>query len=476
MQKPFLCLTLCSCLSAAALAQTGPLYVDVSATHLPPTGANSNSMDVEAADLDGDGDLDIVLANEFQANVLLFNDGTGHFTNVTSGRLPGVTNDSEDIGIADLDGDGDPDLVFASEDNQIHELYLNNGTGTFTSQPLLPNSTANAVLVQDITGDGRPDIFLGNAGQNQVYVNLLNVTQLSNQTSQRLPVINDVTQDLKLADVDGDGDLDLFAGNEDQNRLLINDGTGIFTDESLTRLPQGVNMETRKATFADVDGDGDLDVFLSNVAWIQGKNPQDRLYLNDSTGHFTDATATHLPAEMKFTLDAAFVDADLDGDLDLIKAHGPNSAYSAFLNDGTGHFSNATTLFFGSTITGNGLGIKIADYNADGFDDVYICNRGGKDRLLFSAAGTVGRGETQAAPGFSAYPNPAQSSFRLQPGQLLQGPARISLRNVLGQEVRHWQLTSAADAVYDCAGLPAGVYTVPLRSAHQVQVQKLLLE
>ena len=79
--------------------------------------------------------------------------------------------------------------------------------------------------------------------------------------------------------------------NEDGNKLLINDGNGVFSDESSIRLPQGLNIETRKVAFGDVDGDEDLDAFLSNVMFIPGKDRQNRLFINDGNGNFSDSTA-----------------------------------------------------------------------------------------------------------------------------------------------------------------------------------------
>lgn len=86
-------------------------------------------MDVAVGDADGDGDPDLALAIEFGPNLLVINDGSGRFADETASRLPAAIHDSEDAAFADLDGDGDRDLVFVSEDDQINELYLNDGAG-----------------------------------------------------------------------------------------------------------------------------------------------------------------------------------------------------------------------------------------------------------------------------------------------------------------------------------------------------------
>ncbi|MEM8907670.1 MAG: VCBS repeat-containing protein, partial [Bacteroidota bacterium] len=222
-------------------ALSAQVYLDASA-NLPNAAAMGASMDVQAADLDADGDLDIVLANEFQGNTILWNDGTATFSS-TASALPQMVHDSEDVAIADFDQDGDLDLFFCSEDDvdlggqNVHEYYWNDGTGQFTVAPYqAPDSKANALLAADLNNDGFPDLIFGNIGQNRILINQQNGF-FADETLTRLPSFFDSTQDLQLGDLDGDEDLDLIVGNEDGNRLLINDGTGQFADETISRLP-----------------------------------------------------------------------------------------------------------------------------------------------------------------------------------------------------------------------------------------------
>ena len=107
--------------------------------NLPLSATGINSMDVESADVDGDGDLDIAIAGEYRRNLLLFNDGTGNFKEDASKLFPKKDpsvsfsgQDSEDIAFADFDLDGDLDIFFATEDTPFHELLLNDGTGKFS--------------------------------------------------------------------------------------------------------------------------------------------------------------------------------------------------------------------------------------------------------------------------------------------------------------------------------------------------------
>lgn len=368
------------------------LYEDVTRTHLPSGVLNGLSMDAGVGDIDGDGDLDVVIANEFNPNILLLNDGSGRFSNGSS-RLPAASRDSEDVGVADFDGDGDLDVVVVSEDDRVNELYFNDGSGRFSDEGhrLPVQGTTNGVVVADLTGDGFPDILLANNGQDAFLVND-GAGGFVDETAQRLPRSGDVTQDLELGDVDGDGDLDLVVGNEGANALYINDGEGHFRDDTETRIPfREAAEETREADFGDVDGDGDLDLLFANVsAFVNDADPRNRLLINDGSGHFTDGTASRLPAADISSFDGDFADVDGDGDLDIVTANADvdlsvgriaPSRYRAYLNDGEGVFAEATAEVFGG-VTGTGFDLEFADFNGDGRPDFYLASRGTADNLL----------------------------------------------------------------------------------------------
>ncbi|MFN3848161.1 MAG: FG-GAP-like repeat-containing protein [Spirosomataceae bacterium] len=350
-----------------------PIFEDAS-NNLPDDGAKGPSMDVQAADIDDDGDLDIVLANEFKANTILINDGKAKFTDESVNRLPQVVHDSEDVVIKDFDQDGKLDLIFCSEDDKEHELYLNKGKGYFMkAENQLPDSEANAVVSVDLNGDKKQDLIFGNNGQNVVYINQGKAVFKADET--RLPKATRVTQDLALADIDNDGDLDLLAGNEDGNLLYRNNGKGFFEDISSTNLPKIENLETRKVTFGDVDHDGDMDVFLSNVNFRGNKNAQNRLFINDGKGKFTDETDQRLPKDTDHTIDAIFEDLNADGHIDIVVANVFGSYLKAYINDGKGNFTDETIKIFGKKYVRDALGVIAADLNGDGKKDLYICDR-----------------------------------------------------------------------------------------------------
>jgi hypothetical protein len=364
---------------------TTPYFIDVSAEALPPKSGSPNAMAATAADLDGDGDNDIAIAIELGTNRVLLNDGTGRFSETA---LSGPSGDHEDVAIADFDGDGDLDLVFIGEDDQVLGYHRNDGSAGFTDvSDRLPNrATSNTVVAVDADGDGDADLVTANAGPDFVWIND-GTGGFTDESAARLPQHGDISQDIAAGDVDGDGDADLVFGNEEQNRLYLNDGAGRFIDAPLPW--RATPEETRDADLADVDGDGDLDLYFANVRIFNAdRDQQDRLLLNDGLGRFTDVTATHLSPDDELTTAVAFIDYDRDGDLDLIRgrmgdlaASRSNFVLLAFANDGAGHFSAAPGVV--PPVAGaNAFDIELADFNGDGRTDLFVASRGGPDRLL----------------------------------------------------------------------------------------------
>jgi hypothetical protein len=392
------------------------------------------------------------LANEFQPNTLLFNNGESIFTDVSATNLPQVIHDSEDIGIADFNNDGYPDIIFVSEDDFIHEIYLNDGNGFFTlPEYSIPNSICNAVLAEDINGDSLPDIILGNNGQNMILINDQG-NGFIDQTNQLLQEFNDVTQDLKLADIDNDGDLDLFVGNEDGNRLLIN-ANGVFNDESSSRLPQGLNIETRKIEFGDFDNDSDLDVLLSNVEFISGKDRQNRFYENNGSGFFSDITSVTLPFDNEHSLDGVFTDINNDGSLDIIRVDFPSKPFLALFNNGESVFIDSTQQAFSEVTNINGLGIAEGDLNNDGLMDLYLCSRSGQDVLLIRNPELVSDVDDLSNNDpieIKIYPNPSTGIINIENGEKYY----LKVTNLQGQTV----IETNGIHKLDLSELPKGPY------------------
>ena len=222
----------------------------------------------------------------------------------------------------------------------------------------------------DANGDGWQDILFAN--QNGLPTLLINQTTVggtitfANETATRIPASFVVQgRSLALCDVDNDGDMDaVFATNGQQQRILINDGTGVFTDETAARFPTLV-LNSWGVGWGDVDNDGDIDLVFN------GQGQKAHLLINDGTGHFTDSAAFQTVAvAMPSAEQTQLVDIDNDWDLDIIE-DGKNNGQHLYINNGTGGFTfQGTTLPAGSTAT-YATGWADLD-NDDDIDGAYI--------------------------------------------------------------------------------------------------------
>ncbi len=367
-------------------------FSDVSQTNLPQIATQGRSMDAKPADLDGDGDLDIIVTGEFSYNLILMNDGNGKFTDETLDRLPLKRYDSEDIAASDFDLDGDIDILFVSEDNFVNEYYINDGKGYFAdhSYRLPIEGKSNAINVLDINNDGYPDVVIGNDGVNNCLMNDTKGGWID--SPERIPQSSKTTQDIEMGDVNGDGYSDILCGNEDDNEIWINDGRGFFHNETATRIKLSSQIwETREIDLADIDMDGDLDIYMANVNFLQSKDHQNRLFLNDGTGVFEDVTNYTLPIEKMHSLDGDLVDYDMDGSMDIITSNGFGDSLVIYKKGENGKYFNATSEVIPASIRGDIIDTEIEDFNNDGVPDIYMCNFRGSDILIFGRKIDMGK-------------------------------------------------------------------------------------
>lgn len=207
----------------------------------------------------------------------------------------------------------------------------------------------------DLNGDGRFDIVFTSA-PNLAFGDGRGGFSVGNLPT---PVEADC---VVVADVDRDGDLDIYFGLRGaQNRLFMNQGGGIFVDASATHLPQ-VNDATVAAAFVDVDRDGDPDIVAGNA------NEQSRMGMNDGSGRFLNVTASNMPPASHATNSIGVGDVDRDGDPDLVIGvdYGGGATNQLYLNDGGGRFFADAT---GRLPGWNGM-VALIDVDGDGAIDV----------------------------------------------------------------------------------------------------------
>ncbi|WP_428928363.1 FG-GAP repeat domain-containing protein [Marinibacterium sp. SX1] len=378
------------------------IYTDATATHVP-AAPNLHALDVAIFDANGDGINDVVLAVEHGVNRLYLNDGTGRLTYV-EGALGRGAYDSEHVLAVDMNADGILDLVFVAEDDFNHQFFLGDGTGGFqdVSDRLPARSEGNGLAIGDVNGDGLPDIVVGNSAErrgsvarNFLWLNDPDAPGTFIDVSQtNLPDHSEGTQDIALADLNGDGHLDMVVANQTPpNRILLNDGTGVFSDAT-DRMEQPVEMETREVHVFDATGNGHNDIVFFNLTsnnrdW--DKDPQTRLLINDGTGHFTDETDS-LPQHRFSSWGGKVIDFDDDGALDLIVGAIDVPGFvpqqvRAWRNDATGAFEDVTADVIPAETIGRSWSMDAGDLDGDGVDDLFIGQWGTQARMLLTGDG-----------------------------------------------------------------------------------------
>ena len=286
----------------------------------------------------------------------------GAWVDVTADTIGETAEYTNGVTLADLDADGDTDILFANgggyeapEEPEPSRVFFNNGDGTFeeATQAVFGDlvGITRVIKVADLDADGGNDILLGTnyGSQSQLLLSSDNVTW-TNATADHLPQVELSVGDLELGDVDADGDLDVMLahrGNDGSpfqttgiTQLWLNDGTAHFTDVTADQMPDVEIGFSWDLDLVDVDNDWDLDALVSCKV-CDGS----RLFTNDGSGTFTDATAGNLPA-FGNNYEFAPIDLDADGVLDLVTINDGDStetglAEHVFHNSG-GTFADAT--------------------------------------------------------------------------------------------------------------------------------------
>ncbi len=287
------------------------------------------------------------------------------FADQTSTRFPVQSEYTNQCTFVDIEGDGDKDIVFANGQGYSSlgallkpRIYVNNGTGFFTDE-----------------------------------------------TDARAAGITGCFRGVEAGDVDRDGDWDLLLAQDFNRRplLLVNNGAGVFADQTTTRLPN-IAMGSARGQFGDVDNDGDLDIVLCNSGTNRfSTTGRPRLFINSGAGVFADAPTTQFPTTaLAEQMDCVFGDVDNDLDLDLhvgTRASGVNSS-QLWINNGSGTFAKLNPFVTDATCYSYDFG----DMDGDGDLDLIGVNAGTSNTELLLRNSANGATWTNVSSQIS--PNP----------------------------------------------------------------------
>lgn len=301
---------------------------------------NCHAQKVELADLNGDKDLDIMVACYYNSPNSgsgglrqLANNGKGKFTDVSNANMPGAYQNEYWYAIAagDLDGDGDMDAIATGTNGYTARILINGGdpfaTGGayfFVNNALMSigwNGTAyTSVIIGDLSGDGQNDVYLGTNAQNQVWHNT-GGGKMANMSVSHLPSLSDDTRKVIMCDVDMDDDQDLFVIDNGPIRLNLSELDHKYSDITASHLPTGLGGNGYGGAVADLDFDGYPDIVTAN--W----NQQNVLMLNQGAGAFANFTS-QMPQDADYSREVIAGDFDKDGRVDLFMCNaGQNRIY-----------------------------------------------------------------------------------------------------------------------------------------------------
>ena len=355
----------------------------------PVVGGQPQSIAV--ADVNGDGKPDLMVNG-----LVLTNNGSGGFGSNSTYSVG--TFGSTCVVAADVNGDGKPDLITANYGNTTLTVLTNNGVGVFGSNATLEvNSSPQCVVAADINGDDKPDLICASSSGAR-FLTVFTNNGAGGFGLSSTPVNGNVrAYSVVAADVNGDGKPDLITANFTANTLSVftNTGTGAFG----LNATDTVGSQPRSVVVADVNGDNKPDLICANTG-----DGTVTVLTNNGSGVFV-SNATYTAGSQPRSVVAA--DINGDGKLDLICANAGDGTLTVLTNNGSGQFVlNATC-----TVGAAPYSLVAADINGDSPVDLISANEGSGTLTVLTNTAVVAAGSFKNV--ILSWPSPS-TGFVLQ--------------------------------------------------------------
>ena len=345
-----------------------------------PFATGNGPQAIAVGDFNGDGIQDLAIANKIANNLtVLLGTGSGGFT-VASGSPVATGNSPYAIAVGDFDGDGKLDLAVANSGDSTVTVLLGIGAGKFSAaagSPLAVGNGPRAIETGDFNGDGKLDLAIANFGASTVTV-LLGTGSGSFAAASGSPfAVGSSPSGIAVGDFNRDGILDLAIANTASNSVteLLGNGAGGFT---AAVSPFAVGSGPQAIITGDFNGDGNLDLAIANTT-----DGTVTILLGVSSGGFTPASGS------PFATGAgpqALATGDFNGDgiLDLAVANPDGNNVTELLGNGSGGFAAASASPF---VAGTKpIAITVADFNRDGILDIAVANAGSNNVTILLGA------------------------------------------------------------------------------------------
>src|SRR2546425_2211678 len=349
------------------------------AMHLP---VGTHPSMVSIADANRDGNVDILVANGDSANVSVYlGDGKGGFSQ-SNGSPYSAGQNPTDIATGDFNGDGNLDIAIANHGVKLVTVLLGNGKGQFSFAPGSPfsvesNPHPHGIAVADFNGDKKPDIAIDSWGENKVLVLFGNGDGTFKSHGIKFDVGNAPYQRLRAADLNEDGSPDIVTSNWKGSSVsvLFGDGKGSFSRKDFDVPPSPFGI-----AIADFNGDHHLDIAIAHYsghAVDTSKNGVSVL-LGNWKGDFTLAKGSPFPVG-NYPMTLAAGDLNGDGIADMVVSNYQEGALTVYL----GGRSGIAPASYSPVRVGRGPhGIAIGNLNKDGKGDVVVAEEEDNDVLV----------------------------------------------------------------------------------------------
>jgi len=359
---------------------------------------------VAVADVNGDGKPDIVAANECIDSVdcnngvlgVLLGNGDGTFKTAVSYGSGGYY--AESVAVADVNGDGKPDIVVANQcndsincNNGLVDVLLGNGDGSFQTAVAYGSGGyyADWLAVADVNGDGKPDIVVLNECIDSIDCSKETVGILLGNGDGTFQTVvtygfggsgGDHGENAAVADVNGDGKPDIVVANPDDLAVLLGNGDGTF--QTAVAYGSGGRYPSL-AGVADVNGDGKPDIVAVNVCSTPVQCTEGAMGVLLGNGDGTFQTPAAYGSGGLYPFSAAVADLDGDGKPDIVVAN-DDGAVNVLLGNGDGTFQSAVN--YGT----NEYSFAVADVNGDGKPDLLaMAGIGGSVAVFINIGGAA---------------------------------------------------------------------------------------
>jgi len=332
------------------------------------TTSADGAWSVFVADMDGDGDLDIVSAS-YNDDTIAWYANDGNAATWTAYDIATTANGAQSVFVADMDGDGDMDIVSASGNDNTIAWYENNGNAaTWTAYDIATSAGgAISVFVADMDGDGDMDIVSASYNHNTIAWYENNGNANPNWAAVNIATSAAGASSVFVADMDGDGDMDIVSASSSDSTIAwyANDGNA---NPTWTKADIATSADGASSVFvADMDGDGDMDIvsasFRDNtIAWYENNG-------NAATWTAYDITTSAVGAISVFV-----ADIDGDEDMDIVSASFKDDTIAWYENDGN---ANPTwTKVDIATSADGATSVFVADMDGDGDMDIVSASSG----------------------------------------------------------------------------------------------------